>query len=118
MPNQAKRLKPAQIQEDMEAFAALRAVTYYSPVDPAYSPWAIAGMQASVEAAERAEAQAVAAAEAARVEAIAREWEFHNLMEGAKSQIVAQFGSNSHEAKAVRGTKKPDPAARSRAPKR
>jgi hypothetical protein len=53
--------------------------------------------QASLNAAQQAEAQAVAAAAAARDNAVAKEWEFHDLMLGVKDQIIAQFGKNSNE---------------------
>lgn len=36
---------------------------------------------------------------------MAREWEFHNLILGAKDPRVAQFGRDSNEAQAV-GLKK------------
>lgn len=105
MPNQTRRLTPAQIQADRDAFAALQAVTGYAPANPAYAMTAVTGAQASLASAQRAEAQAVAAAAAARDDAVAQEWEFHNLMLGVKEQIIAQFGSNSNEVQAV-GLKK------------
>ncbi len=105
MPNQAKRLRPAQIQEDRDAFAALQTVAGYAPANPAYALTAVATAQASLNDAQRAEAQAVAAAAAARDDAVAKEWEFHELMLRAKDQIIAQFGKNSNEVQAV-GLKK------------
>jgi hypothetical protein len=37
--------------------------------------------------------------------AVAAEWEFHNLMLGAKDQVIAQFGRDSNEVQAI-GLKK------------
>lgn len=105
MPNQATRLRPAQIQADRDAFAALQAVAGYAPANPAYALTAMMTAQASLNAAQQAEAQANAAAAAARDNAVAQEWAFHNLMLGAKDQIRAQFGKDSNEVQAV-GLKK------------
>jgi DNA-binding GntR family transcriptional regulator len=105
MPNQATRLRPAQIQTDRDAFAALKVVTGYAPANPAYALTTITAAEASLAVAQQAEAQAAAAAAAARDNATAREWEFHNLMLGAKDQIIAQFGKDSNEVQAL-GLKK------------
>jgi len=105
MPNQARRLNPAQIQADRDAFAALQVVAGYAPANPAFALVAITAAQASLTSAQQAEARAAAAAAAARDDAVAREWEFHNLILGAKDQIRAQFGKDSNEVQAV-GLKK------------
>ncbi len=54
---------------------------------------------------QAAEAQAAAALAAARDNAVAAEWEFHNLMLGAKDRVIAQFGRDSNEVQAI-GLKK------------
>ena len=82
MANQTTRLKPSLIQADRDAFAALQAVTGYAPANPAYAMTAVTAAQAGLNTAQQAEAQAVAAAAAARDDAVAREWEFHDLMLG------------------------------------
>jgi hypothetical protein len=101
MVNQATRLKPSLIQADRDAFAALQAVAGYAPANPAYALTAVTAAQASLNAAQQAEAQAVAAAAAARDDAVAKEWEFHNLMLGVKDQVRAQFGKDSNEVQAI-----------------
>lgn len=101
MANQVTRLKPAQIQADRDAFAALQAIAGYAPANAAYALAAIVAARASLDGAQQAETQAAAAAAAARDSAVAREWEFHNLMLGAKDQIIAQFGKDSNEVQAV-----------------
>jgi hypothetical protein len=105
MPNQATRLRPAQIQADRDALAALQAVAGYAPANPAYAMAALTAAQASLNAAQQAEAQAVAAAATARDNAVAGEWAFHNLMLGVKDQVIAQFGKDSNEVQAI-GLKK------------
>jgi hypothetical protein len=105
MPSQSKRVRPAQIQEDRDAFAALQAVAGYAPANPAYAMAAIAAAQVGLNSAQQAEAQAAAAAATARDNAVAQEWAFHNLMLGAKDQVRAQFGKDSNEVQAI-GLKK------------
>ena len=101
MPNQATRLRPAQVQADRDAFAALQAIAGYTPANAAYALTAITAARTSLDGAQQTEAQAAAAAAAARDETVAREWEFHNLMLGVKDQIIAQFGKDSNEVQAV-----------------
>lgn len=114
MPDQSKRLRPAQIQEDRDAFAALQTVAGYAPANPSYALTVVTAAQASLNAAQQAEAQAAAAAAAARDDAVAREWEFHDLMLGVKDQIIAQFGKSSNEVQAV-GLKKKSEYSRPKA---
>jgi len=105
MANQSNRLRLSQIQTDKDAFAALQAITAYAPANTAFTLAKINAAQASVASAQQAEAQAAAAAAAARDDAVARERDFHDLMQGAKSQVIAQFGPDSNEAQAL-GLKK------------
>lgn len=101
MPNQAVRLRPSQIQADKDAFAALQTIEGYAPSNPAFALTAITAAQTSLTSAQQTETQAVTAAATARDEAVAREWEFHNLILGAKDQIRAQFGKDSNEVQAI-----------------
>jgi hypothetical protein len=105
MSDQSNRLKLSQIQADRDAFAALQAVTGYAPANPAYALTAITASHAGLTSAQVAETQANAAAAAARDDAVAKEWEFHNLMMGTKNQVIAQFGEDSNEVQAI-GLKK------------
>ncbi|HEX8845424.1 MAG TPA: hypothetical protein VF791_12305 [Pyrinomonadaceae bacterium] len=99
--NQSKRLPPGKIEADENGFAALQTIGSYTPINPAYSLDAIRAAHAQLQDLRRAEAEAVAAAAAARGDALAQEWEFHNLMLGVKDQIIAQFGKDSDEVKAL-----------------
>lgn len=103
--DESKRLNPAALEADKTAFAALQSITGYTPANPAFTLAAISTANAALTAAQQAEAQAVAAAANARDDAVAKEWAFHNLMLGAKDQVVAQFGRDSNEVQAV-GLKK------------
>ena len=106
--NQSKRLPPVKIEADESGFAALRAVTDYTPINPAYSLESVATVHAELEDVRQAEAQAAMAAAAARGRAIAKEWEFHNLMLGVKEQVIAQFGKDSDEVQALGLKRKSD----------
>ena len=99
--NESKRLNPAALDADKTAFAALQSIVGYAPANPAYTLAALSAAHSTLTAAQEAEAQAQAAAAAARDEAAAREWAFHNLMLGAKDQVVAQFGRDSNEVQSV-----------------
>ena len=99
--NQSKRLPPGKIYADESGFAALQAITNYTPINPAYSLDAVRNSHLELENLRREEAQAAAAIAAARDRAVAKEWEFHNLMLGVKEQVIAQFGKDSGEVQAL-----------------
>ena len=61
------------------------------------------------------EAQAQAALDAARDDATAAEWTFHNAILGAKDQVKAQFGDDSNEYAGMGLTKKSERQSPSRA---
>ena len=106
--NQSKRLPPVKIEADENGFAALRAITDYTPINPTYSLEAVRIAHSELENLRHAEAQAAAAMAAAREGAVAKEWEFHNLMLGVKEQIIAQFGKDSNEVQALGLKRKSD----------
>ena len=103
--DQNKRITPPVLEADRASFAALQTVAGYAPANQAFTLAKIAEAEAAVRSAQAAEAQAAAAAAAARDAAVASEWEFHNLIIGAKDQVMAQFGRDSNEVQAV-GRKK------------
>ena len=114
MANQTRRIRPELLTADESAFAALQTMTGYAPANQAYALPAVTAAQAALRSARAAEAQAEAALAAARDEAVAREWEFHNLLLGVKDQVTAQFGRDSNEVQAL-GLKK---ASERKAPQR
>jgi hypothetical protein len=101
MAERTKRLLPGRLQSDRDSFAALQALAGYTPANGAYSLAELGRVLAELEEARTAEVQAEAARAAARDRAAAKEWEFHELVQGAKDQVVAQFGRDSHEVQAV-----------------
>jgi len=104
--NQTVRLRPQILQEDKDAFVALQANTEYKPANSAYEVAPIAAAEEAMIAAQEAETLADAAHNAARDNAVAKEWEYHNLMLGARTQVKAQFGENSNQLQGMGWKKK------------
>lgn len=103
--NETKRLRPAQVQTNKDSFAALKNIADYAPANPAYTVAKIQSSETGLNNKAQLESQANAAAAAARDDSVANEWEHHNLLLGARDQVVAQYGRDSNEAQAV-GLKK------------
>jgi len=105
MADQNKRLKPAQIELDRNSLAAVQGIANYTPANPAFALASLTAARDALESAQATEVQAAAALATARDMAVAAEWEFHNLMLGAKDQVIAQFERDSNEVQAI-GLKK------------
>ena len=114
MANESKRLRPAQVAEDEDVLAALKAMTNYRPANPAYSIEALEQAHEELRGAQTAEVQTEAAYRGARDTAVEKELNFHNLILASKDQVTAQFGRNSNEVQAI-GRKK---SSEYKAPKR
>ena len=104
--DQSRRLKPSILLADENGYAALEAITTYAPVNPAFSFKALAAARTDASKLRRAELEAHAAAAAMRDAVVAKEWEFHNLMLGVKTQVIAQFGIDSDELESLGRKKK------------
>ena len=103
--NQNKRLSPAQMQADTDAYTALQAITTYTPANAAYAKTAITPKLTAMKSAQDAELAAQVALSTARDAAAAAEWDFHNTMLAVKEQVIAQFGKSSDQVQAL-GLKK------------
>jgi hypothetical protein len=115
--NETRRVTPAVLGEDREAFDALQAITNYAPANAVYRTETIKAARDRIDEAQRELTQAEAAVDARRAALTAAQWEFHNAMLGAKVQVEAQFGSNSDEYASLGNKKKSEykrPARRSR----
>jgi hypothetical protein len=104
--DETRRLKPKELTDDEEVYAAVKAMAGYTPANAAYTQAKLDAGHAALEAAHHASVQADAAAEAARDALVARQWEFHNTILGTKDQVMAQYGPNSDEVQAVKLKKK------------
>ncbi len=105
LPTQSRRIGPAVLQADLDAQVALAAMTDYKPANAAFSLANITTALTVMQTAQQAELRAQAALDAARDAAAAAEWRFHEAMQGAKTQVVAQYGVNSDQLQAL-GLKK------------
>jgi hypothetical protein len=99
--NENKRIAPGVLQADRESYAALQTVPGYTPNNPTFSLIALQSAQTEMNGAQTLEAQAAANLAVARDAAVAKEWEFHNLVLGMRDQVVAQFGRDAPEVQAV-----------------
>ncbi len=103
--DKTRRLSPTTLAQDLDAFAALQAIVGYAPANPAYTIANGNSAKTLMTGQQTTEAQAKAAADAARDNAVNAEWGFHDFMLGAKDQVKAQFGASSNELQGL-GLKK------------
>lgn len=103
-----RRIDPQIIQADQSALFAVQHLIDYSPVKSAYDVSALTNARGRMEAARLAELHAQNALNAARDAAMAAEWEFHDMILGAKTQVIAQYGSDSDQVSALGLKKKSD----------
>ena len=104
--DQTRRLRPSDLQADKDSFAAIEAMDDYAPGNKDYTVAKIQPLLDAMGAAQDVETQADAAAKAARDNATAAEWDFHNAIIAAKQQVTAQYGADSNEVQSVGLTKK------------
>jgi hypothetical protein len=104
--NQTRRVTPAVLSEDREAFDALQGITNYAPANLAYKVETIRAARELIDETQRELTQAEAVVDAKRAALTAAQWDFHNAMLGAKVQVEAQFGSNSDEYASLKLKKK------------
>ena len=106
-----RRITPAMMQADIETWEALQAVESYAPLNGRCELGAIDTLKKKMEARQTTETQARTAFDTARDLAAETEWEFHEVITLAKTQVEAQFGPNSNEYQSL-GRKKKSERAR------
>ena len=104
--NQTARVRPDTLQADQGAYHALQTIASYESVNARYSKESITNDFETMQAKRQSEANAQLALAAARDDAAAAEWQFHNSMLGVKDQVIALFGDDSNEAQALGLVKK------------
>lgn len=100
-----RRLNKKVLQEDLEAFAALKTIQNYTPSNPEFSLVNLTASHTTMSASQTDEVQKQAALDAAKDIAADDEHAFHNKILGGKTQVKAQFGENSNEFQSL-GMKK------------
>ncbi len=118
--DQTKRLNPTIIQQDKDVLAAIKTLApVYAPADTQYSAANLTTSETSMITSQETEVQKEGDAAAARDSANASEWAYHNKIQGAKTQVMAQYGKDSDQLQAIGLKKKSEykkPAARKPAP--
>ncbi len=108
--DQTRRLSPSILQADIDTLDALRGITGYNPVNSECAITALLVKADAQKSAQATETRKQGEADAARDDAVAAEWAFHNVMLAAKDQVKAQFGGDSNEWQALGLTKKSEKA--------
>ena len=103
--NETRRLRPAEIQADIDALSALEQIAGYAPFKDHLKVENLKTIRDRMLALKAKERQSEAVFRADRDNTVAEEWMNHNAMLEAKEQVIAQFGKSSNEAQAM-GLKK------------
>ena len=115
--DQTKRLRPVIVQTDKDVLAAIATLSpAYAPADPQYSVANLTASQTGMLNSQNTEVQKLGEAAAARDAANAAEWAFHNKIQGAKLQVMAQYGADSDQLQAIGLKKKSERKKPSRKP--
>jgi hypothetical protein len=103
--DRTKRINPKILAEDIASLEALETITGYAPANPNLTLANLKTLKINVDSKQATETQALATAAAARDDATAIEWDYHEAIVGMRDQVVAQFGRSSNQAQSV-GRKK------------
>ena len=115
--DEQKRLTSEKLQADLDVLTAVKALTNYTPANPDYTLVKMEGIKTALTTLQADEVVAKNAWEAARDNAVAQEWVFHNAMLEAKTQVEAQYGKNSNEYQSLGLKKKSEYKRPKRKPK-
>jgi hypothetical protein len=102
---QKNRLARPVVDEDRAVLHALHDVDGYTAVNPERTVPAVMALEAQMTTAQAREVQLQGALAAARDQAAAAEWAFHDAILDVKNQVRAQFGVDSDEVQQL-GLKK------------
>lgn len=99
--DKTRRPTPAIMADDVDVLARLDNIPNYAPSNPAHSKDRLQTAIDEMRAAQATETRAAAAHDAARDEAVAKEWAVHDLATSIRAQVTAQFGKNSLEVQTI-----------------
>ena len=111
------RLPPQRVQDDIDAYLAIKVFPDWNPLKPEYAVEAIGRAHDALRAAQEAELHAQHTLDATRDALIGQQWDFHELILGAKEQARAMYGSDSDQVAALGLKKKSDKKSPTRAPR-
>ena len=103
--DKSRKLSAKVVASDKNTFVNLKAISNYAPANKNFE--VATGTAAASEMLTKQDlaTQANSAAKTARDNARDSEWNFHEFILGAKSQVAAQFGDDSNEYQSL-GLKK------------
>jgi len=104
--NTNRRLSPAIIQQDLDAYNGLKTITDYNTSRAEATPQNIQSVYETMLDKQRDETEKQVLFKSAADAARSAEWEFHNGILAMKEAVKGQYGSNSNEASAVGFKKK------------
>lgn len=104
--DQTRRINPKTLAKDLDALAVIKTLTpAYAPANSAFTVALMDTAKTGMATTQATEAVKKGDWEAARDSANSAEWAFHNLVLGAKDQVIAQYGEDSDQVQAI-GLKK------------
>jgi hypothetical protein len=110
----ATSLSTAVIESDRATLLALIDLHDYAAVNPASSKESLIALEAALDQAEEATLRARKALVAARDVKVAAEQAFHKAILSAKAAVIAQYGSDAPQVRAIGLKKKSDHRQRRR----
>jgi len=117
--NRNRRLSPENIQSNRNAVIGVQSLPDYEPNNPAYTAARLVELVGSMDAARQAEMRAVQQLTIARDVAAAAEWALYEGVLGARAQVIAQYGPDSHAVQVIglkRKSERKRPARKPAAP--
>jgi hypothetical protein len=104
----ARRMDPETLSADQSSAKAVIELPDYRPAKADFTREIIQTKLAALQPLLDAEQHAQRVLDTARDNAVAAEWALHEIVLGAKEQVIAQYGSDSNEAQAAGLKKKSD----------
>jgi len=103
--NQILEQLNTSLQADLDSLTALRSFSDYATANQAYALQKLESTLTDMKSTQDAELAPQNTLAFARDAASATEWDLHNMLLGAKDQVIAQYGSDSDQVQSL-GLKK------------
>lgn len=114
--NKNRRLKPSDLQDDLDALEVLESLEDYTPANAAYTSANGAALRTAMQNSQAKEVQDYGTYQASRDKAVSDEWAVHDFVRNMRIQIKAQYGESSDQLQSVGLKKKSEYKTPSRKP--